>query len=162
MSEIKQNSSAGFNGGFEIAESDLPVNWILYTEKTAGSGEFKIRTDNKTFHSGSQSLVFDVTSCSDKGGRFSPGCAAELNVISGKTYTLRFWIKNEGTAFSVSAGAVQPTTGLVKTVLKSSESVHEWKQYEYKIEVPADYTKIRFELNVLKAGKLWIDDVTIE
>lgn len=162
MSEMKQNPTAGFNGGFEITESNLPVNWILYTEKTVGSGEFNISTDNKIVKSGSQSLNFDVRSCSDKGGRFSPGCAAELNVSPGRKYTLSFWLKNEGTTFTVSAGAIQPTSGLVKTVLKSSYEISEWKQFEYVIEVPADYNKIRFELSVLSAGKLWIDEVRIE
>ena len=113
---------------------------------------------------GSQSLRFDVNSCSSSGGRGSPGFTNEFSDI-GKfkgagTYKLSFWIKNDGTRFRVKAGNVSPLEGEMITLVESDEQLDEWKFYEYTINVPKE-RHLRMELNVLNPGTLWIDDIQI-
>lgn len=162
MSETIEDSSAGFNGGFETTQSGLPVNWQFYTTKTTGNGEFEIATDQADFKEGKQSLCFSVASCSPEGGRFSPGLAKQISVQSNKSYKLSFWIKNKGCEVNISAGPISATTGEVKSIFKSNENIIEWKYQEFTILIPEPYDQLRFELTILKPGKFWIDDVKIE
>ncbi len=37
-----------------------------------------------------------------------------------------------------------------------------WREFEYTYTVPETYGNIRFELNILQPGTLWIDGVRIE
>ena len=73
---------------------------------------------------------------------------------------MSFWIKNNGTHFKVNAGNVSPFEGEMEIILDSDEQLDEWKYFSYKINVPKE-RHLRMELNVIKPGTLWIDDVQI-
>lgn len=164
FSEKETDPSAGLNGSFEISKNDLPVNWLMYTPNTVADSDFEISLDKSVFTEGSQSLRFDVKSCSATGGRYSPGFTNEfvdIGKFNGEgTYKLSFWIKNDGTKYRVKAGGVSSLVGDMKILVESDTQLDEWKLYEYTIDVPKE-RHLRIELNVLVPGTLWIDDIQI-
>lgn len=162
MSESVHNEQAGFNGSFEYAENGMPANWLLYTARTTGSGDFDLVLDSIDPKDGTQSFKYVVRSCESKGGRFSPGMAQEAAVEPGIKYRVSFWVKNEGTEYSVKLSAVNAFGAEQGPVHRSSESTGEWTQHTYDYTIPASMNKLRFELNVLKPGVLSIDKVSVE
>lgn len=165
MSEKETDTSAGLNGGFEISKNGLPVNWLMYTNKTVPEADFTIELDEDVFMEGKQSLKFDVKKCSSTGGWHSPGFTNEFSDI-GKfegegIYKLSFWIKNHGTTFNVSGGGVSFQKGDMKTLIEGNEEIDDWKLHEYEIDVPKDRW-LRMQLNILQPGTFWIDDIKIE
>ena len=164
MSESIQDKAAGMNGSFEVTESGLPVNWLIYTPKTVPTGDYDLIIDTSAYKDGKQSLKFLVRACSDKGGWHSPGLCQEYTAIPGKTYKVSFWIKNAGCEFAIGIGGVSGFEGAYETVIKSKESIEGWRNYEYQYEMPVnkEFKRIRFYLNILSPGSLWIDDVNIE
>ncbi|MCA0932452.1 hypothetical protein LCM02_08315 [Lutimonas saemankumensis] len=171
FSEHVNDPYAGLNGGFEVSEKGIPVNWLMYTPNTVPSGDFEIIIDTEEFKEGKQSLKFKVTACSSAGGRFSPGFtnqfhtdqfdADQFNADPGNTYTLSFWVKNEQSEFRVMAGGVSPKTGEMKILIQSNEEIKAWKQFEFKVPVAENFDEIRIEVNILKPGIFWIDDLQI-
>lgn len=164
MSEKESDESAGINGGFEVTKNGLPVNWLMYTPNTVPDGEFKVIIDKNIFKEGKQSIRFDVVNCSSTGGWHSPGFTNEFSdsgQFEGEViYKLSFWIKNNGSKFRVEAGGVAPYKGEMKVLIESAEQIEDWKYLEYKINVPKE-RHLRMELNILKPGTFWIDDVQI-
>jgi len=164
MSEKESDESAGINGGFEVTKNGLPVNWLMYTPNTVPDGEFKVIIDKNVFKEGKQSIRFDVVNCSSTGGWHSPGFTNEFSdsgQFEGEViYKLSFWIKNNGTKFRVEAGGVAPYKGDMKILIESVEQIEDWKYLEYKIKVPKE-RHLRMQLNILKPGTFWIDDVQI-
>lgn len=162
FSEHIKDESAGMNGGFEVAKNGIPANWLMYTPNTVPDGNFEIILDTEDYIEGKQSLKFKVEECSSVGGRFSPGFTNQFDIEPGNTYTLSFWIKNNGSEFRVKAGGVSPKTGEMKTVLQSSEEINEWEKYQFKVPVATEFDQIRIEVNILKPGIFWIDNIQIE
>jgi len=155
----------GLNGSFEEAKNGLPVNWLMYSPKTVQDADFKIVLDNVVFKEGKQSLRFDVIECSSAGNASSPGFTNEFMDI-GKfegegIYKLSFWIRNDGATYSVSAGGVAAMEGQMMNLIENSDQIDQWKYLEFKIEVPEDRW-LRMQLNILKPGTFWIDDIRIE
>ena len=161
LSEWENDQSAGINGGFEIVKSDLPVNWLVYTPKTCGEGDWDLRYDTSDVIEGKQSLCFDVRLCSDKGGRFSPGIAQEIKVKEGGRYKISFRIKNAGSDFKIKINAVNPLSEAKGIVMESKESIDKWRLYEYDYKMPKDMKRLCFELSTLKPGKFWIDELRV-
>ena len=163
MSEKIYDKSSGMNGSFEIINSGLPVNWLVYTSNTVPDGDFDIIFDAKDYKDGSQSLKFLIRNCSDVGGWYSPGIASEYHATPGSTYNISFWIKNSECEFVINAGGVTPFDGKMERVIKTSKTIEDWEKIEYQYEMPSDenYDRFRFELNVLSPGSFWIDDVRI-
>lgn len=161
MSEYYRDRSAGLNGGFEVSKNGLPVNWLMYTEKTVPEGDFEISLDVNNYKEGNQSLRFSVKECSGQRGWQSPGFTNEYRDKSEGQYKFSFWIMNEGSEFYVFAGGVADKKGSMKTILHSSERIEDWRYFEYKIDIPKDEW-LRVEFGVLKAGVFWIDGIRIE
>ena len=165
MSEKETDTSAGLNGGFEISRNGLPVNWLMYTSKTVPDAEFTIELDKELFKEGKASLKFDVKKCSSTGGWKSPGFTNEFSEngqFEGPgIFNLSFWIKNNGSKYSVSGGGVSPMEGDMKILVESNELIEDWKFLEFEIDVPID-RHLRMQLNILQAGTFWIDDIQIE
>lgn len=165
VSEKETDITAGLNGGFEISKNGLPVNWLMYTNKTVPKADFTIELDQGVFMEGKQSLKFDVKKCSSTGGWYSPGFTNEFSE-SGPFegdgfYKLSFWIKNHGTTFNISAGGVASMVGDMKILIESDQQIEEWKYLEYEISVPKDW-HLRMQLNILQPGIFWIDDVKVK
>ena len=165
MSEKETDTDAGLNGGFELARNGLPVNWLMYTPKTVPDSDFEIVLDRDEFKEGKQSLKIKVDRCSSTGGWHSPGFTSEFFEV-GKyegegVYKLSFWIKNNGTTFNISGGGVAAKEDDMKTLIENNEQIDEWQHMEFKINVPKDRW-LRMQLNILKPGTFWIDDITIE
>jgi hypothetical protein len=161
MSEYTKETSAGINGGFETARNNLPVNWYLYTSRTVKNGNFTLGLETQDVAEGKQSLVFTVKECSDKVGRFSPGFFNEFDVISGGTYRIRFKVKNEGATVAVSIKAVSATKGgeAKQELIANTKGI--WQEVSYEYKVPDNFARIRFELNILSAGTVKVDDFSI-
>lgn len=162
MSERITDSNTGSNNSFEVAQQGMPVNWDIYTSKTVPAAKFTVGVDTEAPQDGKQSLRFDVQECTAQGGWRSPGVAKEFDVDGGSEYELRFWVKNKGTKFSVQAGGIAATTGDTKQLLTTTESNTDWKEFVYTIPVAKEYQRLRFELNVLTPGTLWLDNVSIK
>ena len=162
MSEQIHDKTAGMNGSFEFTDSGLPVNWLIYTPTTIPTGDYELIIDTIEYKDGKQSLKFLVHECSPTGGWHSPGLCQQYNATPGETYKVSFWVKNEGSEFRVKIGGVSAFEGQYDTVVKSRESIHDWKLFEYDYKMPREFETIRFELNVLKPGSFWIDDIKIE
>ena len=161
MSEVEIDNSAELNGGFEISKNGIPVNWLMYTPNTVPNGKFEIILDNEEFKEGKQSLRFDVEECTSKGGWFSPGFTNQFDAEKGGVCRLSFWVKNNGAEFRVYAGGVGAKTGEMKTLIQTSEEIIDWKQYEFSVPISTDFDQLRLEVNILKPGTFWIDDVQV-
>lgn len=162
MSEQIVDETAGDNGGFEVVQNGLPVNWLMYTPNTVPEAEFNILLDTVDFQEGSQSLKFKVERCSNLGGWKSPGFTNEFNVDKGSNYNFQFWIKNTDAEFKVMAGGVSAMEGNMKTLVQTSESFNQWKQFDFSIPISEEYTTLRIEVNILKPGTFWIDNIKIQ
>jgi len=162
MSERIDDKNAGMNGSFEHVKSGLPVNWILYTPKTVPESDFDIVIDSAEFKDGKQSLKFVVRGCTADGGWHSPGFCNQFPAKPGELYYVSFWIKNTGIDFHLQFGGMNDKKMQNNTIIKSKEKIPDWQLYEYTYTVPEEMNSIRFELNILSPGTLWIDDIRIE
>ena len=161
MSRHTTDASAGFNGGFEVTHKGLPVNWIVYSPNTVADADFDVSVDTARMVEGKQSLKFDVRASSGMGGRKSPGIACEVPTSKGETFQVAFSIYNDGTSYTVSLRAVSAKAGVDGPTFQSSTSNSSWHRVEWEYVIPTGINRLRFELNVLSAGTLWIDDVTM-
>lgn len=160
FSEQYTDKKAGDNGSFEVSKNGLPANWLVYTQRTAGSGSFSVATDNTVAHTGKQSVKMAVTQCSDKGGRSSPGIAKEYEVAPGN-YEITYWTKNSGTKYRLQVSGVTATTSANGPTDIANPGNTDWTKHTLKYQLPANMKRLRVELNVLSAGTLWVDDVQV-
>lgn len=160
-SESVLDESAGMNGGFEIARSGLPVNWIVYTPKTIQAGDYDLIIDTVEHQAGKQSLKFVVRECSSDGGWHSPGISKEYEATPGTIYTVGFWVKNNGAEFVARIGAVTAFKGQYESIVRSRDTITTWKHYEHEYTMPPGFDRLRFELNILRPGTFWVDEVTV-
>jgi len=164
MSEEIHDKTVGMNGSFEVTESGLPVNWLIYTPKTIPTGDYELIIDTTDYKDGKQSLKFLVRECSPTGGWHSPGFCQEYEAIPGELYRVSFWVKNEGSDFRVEIGGVSTFDGKYETIVKSKQKIDTWKHFEYNYKMPLEkkFDTIRFKMNILSPGSFWIDDIKIE
>lgn len=161
FSETVQDEKAGLNGSFEIGKNGKPVNWLLYTQKTTGSGNFSLMLDQNISKDGKQSLRFDVSECSAEGGWKSPGLSQELKAEPSADYVLRCWVKNQGSEFSIRFNGVSAFEKSDGPELRSAESHQDWQKIELHYKMPENMERLRMELNLLKPGTFWIDGIEI-
>ena len=161
MSESVLDESAGMNGSFEVVRSGLPVNWFVYTPKTIPTGDYDLVIDTTEHQGGRQSLKFAVRQCSPEGGWHSPGFSREYDATPGASVSVGFWVKHNGAEFLAKVGAVAADEIRYETVVRSSAPIDSWQHFEHVYTMPQGFNKVRFELNVLRPGTFWIDDVTI-
>lgn len=163
MSETIYDKSAGLNGSFEVTQSGLPVNWLVFTPETVENSDFDLIIDTSEYKEGKQSLKFLVRECSAGGEWNSPGFCKEYEVSPGASYVVSFWVKNTGSNYFVKIGGVSAFDGSYETIVSSSEEIDTWKYFEHKYTMPTDkkFGRLRFALNVLSSGSFWIDDIRI-
>jgi len=161
LSEIEKDQKVGFNGSFEISKNAKPVNWLLYTNKTTKSGDFDVELVSSEYVMGKQSLFFDVRECSNIGGRHSPGIAKEIKAQPGETYKISYWVKNTEADFIVKVSGVNAFKKDEGPINNINQTNSNWTKYEHIYTIANNMNRIRFEMNVMTPGKLWIDDVKI-
>ncbi len=160
-SEYEEDPQAGLNGSFEVTRNGLPVNWYFYTPDTVSTGDFDIVLDTDNVRHGRQSLRFDVRESSAEGGKYSPGFFQEFDAVPGATYTVSFFVINDGTRFTSGVRGINPKTdGPFESIVEREASNRNWQRIEYKFTMP-DHEALRFELSILSPGVLWIDDLSI-
>lgn len=162
LSESVIDPSAGLNGGFEIIEAGLPVNWLVYTPRTIPTGDYDLIIDTLEYKAGRNSLMFRVRDCSSAGGNRSPGFSREYPATGSASYTLGFWVRNDGAEFRVRIGGVTAQEGHYETVVHSEEDIPTWRYYEHRFLMPEEFDRLRLEVNVLGPGTFWIDEVSID
>lgn len=163
MSKTFYDPAAGMNGSFEVTQSGLPVNWLLFTPETVENSDFDLTIDTTQFKDGKQSLKFLVRKCEDHGEWNSPGFCKEYEAVPGESYKISFWVKNSESEFFAKIGGVSAFDGEYETIVKSSKNIDDWRYYEYNYQMPQGekFKRLRFVLNVLSAGSFWIDDIRI-
>ncbi len=162
MSESIHDESAGLNGGFEKIKNNLPLNWLVYTQNTTGSGNFNILIDSTSAAEGKHCLHFAIKDCSNKGGRFSPGISTEIKAKTGNTYRITCKIKNRDSAFCLRVSGVNAFESSSGPELRSAESIPGWREIQLEYTLAKNMEKLRLEVNVLSAGDFWMDEVSIE
>ena len=162
LSEQVRDPAIGMNGGFEHTQAGQPVNWMVYPASATSARSYDLRVDGEDFKQGRQSLQFTIQECSDLGGRHSPGVTQEFPATPGTTYSIRFWIKSEGCAWTASFGGVGAKTGEYERQDSSGLPAGVWHEIEQAYTPSADAERLRFELSITSPGKLWFDDVRIE
>jgi hypothetical protein len=162
MSETIHDDTAGTNGSFEVAQSGLPVNWLMYTPKTVPNADFDIVLDTAEFKEGKQSLKFVVRACVPTGGWHSPGFCQEYDAKPGETYKVSFWAKNKGSQFIAQVAGVTEFDGQYQTMVQSKETIDTWRLFEQTYTIPPKMKRLRIEVNVVEPGTFWIDDIKIE
>jgi len=164
MSIIERDKAAGFNGSFEVVKSGLPVNWNIYHRPLKdGKAEFSI--DTSTPIDGAGSVKFLVHAAEPAGGWRSPGLFNSLNAEEGRTYDVSFWLKNLGSSIRLEISSELPesmVTPISEIIGPDRTGEGEWRQFTYTYTVPSQYNNIRFDVNVVAPGTLWMDDVRIE
>lgn len=156
------NNASDFNGGFELFEDGLPLNWIVYDREKTRLNDFDVFKDSVNFAEGKASLKFVVRDCSGKPGRYSPGLTGEIKAKADSTYKVSFKVKNNGCKWVVNVSGVSAFNAGDTKVVTDSLTVSDWQSYECLYTMPEKMENIRFELNVLSPGQLNLDDVRIE
>ncbi len=168
---MSESVTTGYNGGFEVTKSGLPVSWYFYTPRTVPNADFDILMDKMDFKEGEQSLKFVVRKCESTGGRLSPGFFNEFKIDGfdrpgpfetkpGETYKISFWAKNAESEFVLKARGVSALEGDKGVEIRSKESFNEWRRFECRYTIPPKMW-LRLELNVVQPGTFWIDDFQI-
>ena len=163
FSIIEKSSSAGFNGGYEIVKSGLPVNWYIY-HPPIKNGDVEVSLDTLDAVEGNQSLKFLVHRVDGPGWR-SAGLFQVRPARENRSYKVSFWLKNQGCKVSVLIRSNKPKISPPENrqVLGEQETgINTWRRFEYVYTIPETYDNIRFDLNIVQPGTLWIDDVRIE
>jgi len=164
MSEHVPGDDNKMNGSFEIVKNNLPVNWRFYTSKTVQGGDFDIIIDSLTYKEGKQSLKFLIRNCDNLGGWHSPGFFSDFNASPDETYKVSFWVKNQGSSFQVTIESTEQGKlefSRKDTIIKTGESILEWKYVEHLFKVPHQLHMLRFEANIFTPGTIWFDDIQI-
>ena len=162
MSECETDPELGTNGGFEKVKNNLPINWMVNTSRTTSEGSFTWGFDTSEVKEGVQSYKCTVLSCSDKGGRFSPGIAQEFKAKAGDTYRIKCWIKQKNCSYRINISGVSATESSAGPFLQTVEATSDWKELQYEYTLPSGRKALRVEFTVLSPGTWWIDGFTIQ
>lgn len=177
MSIREKSESAGFNGSFEIVKSGLPVNWYIHYPPIE-NGDVELSFDTRDPIEGDQSLKLIVHRVVPRGGWRSAGLFQVTPAKAKSSYKVSFWLKNQGCKirviirnegkdpiFGPSEAVIQDLAKhppIRKSLGEEETGINTWRQFEYIYAVPETDGSIRFELDIVQPGILWIDDVRIE
>lgn len=160
------DETAGFNGSFEVVKSGYPANWNVY-HRPLDDGDAELSFDTAEPIDGAQSLKLLVHRAGPGGGWRSPGLFQVTEAQTGRAYRVSFWLKNQGCLIrlvinSETADSREPRSPIREIIDAETTGDGIWREFVYTYTVPEHYSNIRFELNVLAPGTLWVDDVRIE
>ena len=162
----EKSESSGFNGSFEIEKSGLPVNWYIYYSPIR-NGDAELSLDSMDAVEGRQSLKFIAHRGDARCGWTTAGLFQVRPAKAKTSYKVSFWLKNQGCRIrlvidSETADSREPRAPIREIIDAEMTGDDTWREFVYTYTVPAHYSNIRFELNVLEPGTLWVDDVRIE
>jgi hypothetical protein len=89
-----RDKNLGYNGSFEIVESELPVNWTI-SRYPVKEGTAEVFVDTTDAVSGERSLRIVVHEYSST-NRWKPFLFQVRDVEVGETYAVSLWLKNQG------------------------------------------------------------------
>ena len=149
------------NRSFELLAKKSPVGY--------GLGDFssdsKIVVDNTVAHSGERSVRIDGAT---KGRAGIAATFRGKDADPTKKYVFSAWVKKEGKSDSKVGTCVRFTSvAKPKKVLKSDvkpcdAEPHDWKKYEWEVELPEGTEFVNVVLFHYGTGKAWWDDVSLK
>jgi len=169
----EENEAAGFNGGFEVvqpvrgmdaAPQGLPANWYFHA-KPLLEGDAFLSLDPAGPPEGGRSLRLDVQEADSVAGARTTGLFQVVPARPLGSYRVGFSLKiRDARALIVirSENASEATQGRVQAFDEEHTGRDTWRRFEYVYSVPEGFENIRFELNVIRPGTVWLDDVGIE
>jgi hypothetical protein len=157
---VKRHSSAGLNGGFEVTEAGVPVNWAFFPYPESDR-TLQVVSDSEQVLEGSRSLNVVV-----RPGEKLPGFrSSQIPVQPGRNYRLSISLKNDGCSLRVNR-IVQDASG--KTALRrdiiidTSTSSTQWETFEETLTVRPDEAQVLLVFLIDGSGQVWFDDVKLE
>ncbi|HET7840400.1 MAG TPA: hypothetical protein VFM21_02280, partial [Terriglobia bacterium] len=143
------------NGGFEKIAGKLPAGFTVHGAEAA--------VDTAVFHSGKSSVRFE-----NFGGRPGGGnvyLSQTLRVKPYQSYRMRCWVKTEGAKpreiFHL--WAVTPDGRDLAYMEPWMEPNSDWHEYVWAFNSwYADHIDFRIGVSDGEAGKIWVDDVSVE
>ena len=161
MSIYELDSSAGLNGSFEKTKHGLPLNWYIYAPDSYVK-DYHLDFDTIDAKEGKQSLKFVIQEVDSTFLEWKkPGFFGSIEASIGDKYNVSFWVKNSGCDFKVKV-ASEGNGMHSEKIIRTNDTIQNWKYYEYKYTVPEPFPNVRFEVNILSPGSFWIDDIKIE
>jgi len=166
MSTIVRDDAAGFNGSFEVVADGLPANWHVY-DRALARGDAQLAYDVSDPADGTQSLEMVVRRAEGRGGWRDAGLFHSMDAVAGQSYRVSFALRNRDARVRVRIASEKgdfrlPHDSIVETFDPQPAGDDAWQRFEFTYVVPQGYADIRFELNVLTPGTVWVDDVRIE
>ncbi len=134
LSIREESESAGFNGGFEIVRSGLPVNWYFHYPPIKNR-DVEISVDTTDAIEGRQSLRFVVHKAdpSTRGYR-TAGLFQVLPTESLRTYRVSFWLKNRGCRMRLLIRSEKPSEAPppnIEILGEAETGTDTWRRFEY-------------------------------
>ena len=160
----EEREALGFNGSFEITSGRLPINWYFYYPPIR-RGQADVSIDTARAVDGKQSVMIVARETDPDGGWRSAGMFQVAPAEPLTTYRVSYWLRNQDATIRVGVVSEQPMESPPpeERILTPQETgAANWQKFETRYTVPAGYDNIRFELNVLEPGTVWIDQVRIE
>lgn len=141
------------NGGFERREGILPAGFTLHGAQAA--------IDTRIFHSGAASVRFENFASS--GG--DVWLAQPLHVRPQRCYRLRCWVKTEDAVPRAifHLWAIAPDGRDLAYMEPTLPATSGWQELVWAFNSwYADHVEFRIGVSEGQAGKVWVDDVTVE
>ena len=148
--------SSKIDSSVEIADNVTIGPWCIIGanvsigESSVLDSHVVIRTNTKL---GKGNRIFQFSSVGED--------PADKKFEGEETYRLSLWIKNDGTKFNISGGGVSAFESDMITLIEDDEQISEWRLLNFEIDVQKEKW-LRMQLNILKPGTFWIDDIRIE
>ena len=142
------------NGGFERREGNLPAGFTLHGAQAA--------IDTSIFHSGAASVRFENFARSSGGEVW---LAQTLRVHPQRCYRLRCWVKTEGAAPRAifHLWAIAPDGRDLAYMEPTLPATSGWQELVWAFNSwYADHVEFRIGVSEGEAGKVWVDDVSVE
>jgi hypothetical protein len=157
---LKRDPSAEFNGGFEVAEDGIPVNWAFFPNPEADT-TFQVAVDPTRAVEGTQSL--NVTTSP---GRILPGFRSrQVQVRVGASYRISVSLINSGSSITVNR-IVQDSSGKTAmrrdAIIQTSDNIQDWRTFGETLNVAEGEAQVLLIFLIEGSGTAWFDDVRVE
>lgn len=150
------------NGGFELSSAGLPANWNYYGAVELEAADAGVVND--VYYSGGASLHIASSAPSRLGFQ------QMVNVMEGRTYELRQWLRTGNVDGSSGGGATVTAqvyqSGIPGPVIFQPgvwSGTHEWSPVSGSLTIPAGYNQLYIRNEIAEAtGEVWFDDAVLQ